>query len=422
MSDINFLDNKKPGDNQKPKDKDSKKEKLAWSSPKKDDDSSKSAFFSFLPFANKKEPAGTPPVSIIDKNKIKQSREEILNLIKHHENSKPQPEEKKKNFFSVLAEKLKKQSAPKEVLIDYQQAFKREKERKDQIGKIFNIKQASEDKPMPLLAEKPEDSWLDKWIESLRKKIIASSARKDETAKMVKLSKAQEAKPAAVKRPATIQPIIQTENKQAESKEINVKEKEKILKNESRMRVLETNLIQGELVNFFDWHSKIIILVNAILIPIFVIGAVYYGLAFYQKSNQVKNLAQAEKFKELEQAIAEEESGVKKILDFQNQLKLVSQIFEQHLYWTNFFNFLEDNTIKDVYFTNFDGDTSGNYTMEALAVNYNNIPEQVNVFRNNRKVTAVKINGGEMVAGDNKNKSLVKFIMDFSILKSIFTE
>ncbi|MBU0722034.1 hypothetical protein KKA93_01070 [Patescibacteria group bacterium] len=358
MSDINFLDNKNHDHDhdQKPKDKDNRKEKLAWSIPEKEmkqAKGSKSSIFSFLPFINKKESVDKNFVSAIDKNKLKQSREKVLNLIKHYEYSKPMPKEKDKN------------------------------------------------------------------------KIIALSAFKDKVSKIIKLPQAEEIKPAAVK-PPLVQPIIRQEEKSVEVKEIHkeikIEEKEPIHKNEIKQRVIETNLIQGELVNFFDLRSKVVILASAILMPIFVIGAIYYGLVFYQKSNQVKNLAQTKKFAELEQNIAEEEAGVKEIVGFQARLKTVSQIFAQHLYWTNFFNFLEDNTIKDVYFINFDSDTSGNYIMNALATDYNGIAEQVNIFKNNKKITAVEAEGGHLVAGDDKNKSLVSFILNFTVAKNIFTE
>ena len=97
-------------------------------------------------------------------------------------------------------------------------------------------------------------------------------------------------------------------------------------------------------------------------------------------------------------------------------------MFGQHIYWTNFFKFLEDNTIKDVYFTGFAGDTGGRYSLNALANNYGNIAEQVNVLKNNKKVTAVEAAAGELVSGDRDNATKVKFTLNFSISKSIFTE
>lgn len=419
MPGINFLDNQKK-DDQKPRDKDEKKGKLTWSEPQKEIKDSKKVPFSFLSFINKKEPADKN--SLIDKNKIKQSREEILNLIKHHEISKPPVKEKSKSFLEILGEKLKKQPSHKEVLIDYQRIFNQEKEHKNKVGNIFNNKPAVKSNFLSPAIGKPKNNWLNRLIESFKNKIIYLSTHRNETIQIIKLPKTEKIKPAEVKPAVPAQPILRKEEKPAEVKEINIKEKEPIKHNEIRQRVLETNLIQGELITFFDWRSKIIILVSGILIPIFMVAAVYYGLVFYQKSNQAKNLAQAQKFAELEQNIAKEEADAKEIAGFQTKLKTVSQVFSQHLYWTNFFKFLEDNTIKDVYFINFDGDTSGNYVMDALAANYSGISEQVNVFKNNKKITAVEAEGGELVSGDDTNGSLVKFVFNFSVVKNIFTE
>ncbi|MDD4271880.1 MAG: hypothetical protein PHF50_03690 [Patescibacteria group bacterium] len=413
MSGINFLDNKK-GDDQKPKE--DKKEKLVWSDPEKEGKSPKGSAFSFLPFINKKEPVDKNSSPVIDKNKIKESREEILNLIKHHENSKPLSREKNKKFLAVLSEKLKKQPNRKEVLIDYQRIFNQEKERKNQTAKIFNVQPAIEKKSAPLPAGKSGNSWLKKLGRLFKNKIAALKAGKGEAPKIIQLPKPEVIKLTEIK------PAAEPEVKSPEVKEIKFEESKPIQPDESRGRVIETNLIQGELVTFFDWRSKTAALAGAILIPILIVAAVYYGLSFYQKSSQANNLAQAEKFAELEKNIAKEESGVKEVHDFQAKLKIISKVFSQHIYWTNFFKFLEDNTIKDVYFVDFKGDTGGNYAMNALAASYSSIAEQVNAFKNNRKITVVEAGGGEMVAGDDKEKFLVKFVLNFSVLKNIFIE
>lgn len=413
MSDINFLDNQRRGEDEELKDKANKKEKLIWSNPEKEAASPKNSAFSFLPFTNKPKSADKKPASLIDKNKIKQSRKEILSLIKRHENSKTPLKVSGKSFLGSLREKFKEQPAPKEVLIDYQRIFNREKEHKEQIGKVFNVKPAAESSPAAI--EKSKNNWFNRLKELFKSKITATDVRRPNKAvETIKPPQAEKARP--------VPPVTRAEKKPVEAKEIKIQEPAPAPKNEIRRRVLETNLIQRELVTFFDWRSKIVILAASILAPLAIVGAVYYGLDFYQKSSQAKNSARVQKFAELGQEISREEVGLKEVLAFQSTLKTVSEIFAQHLYWTNFFKFLEDNTIKDVYFKDFQGDTSGNYVLDATAANYGNIAEQVKVFRDNKKITAVSVNGGELAAGDDKNKSLVKFIFDFSVLKNIFTE
>lgn len=213
--------------------------------------------------------------------------------------------------------------------------------------------------------------------------------------------------------------IIPADKKEIKAASLNKKEPSKI--SEKYPRVIETNLINGEIITFFDWHKKIIILVNAILIPIISVAAIYLGLMYYQKQNQIETKNQEHKLSQLNAEIKQAEIGLKEITDFQVRLKMVAQIFDKHIYWTKLFKFLEDNTIKDVYYTGFMGDTGGDYSLNAVALRFSNISEQVGILKNNEKVTEVRTVGGEVTADDKENNG-VKFNLDFSILNNIFTE
>ncbi len=386
MPDINFLDNKKQEEDRKLKN--IQEENIAWSEPEKQEIPSKKSAFSFLPFFGLKEGEIRQPA---EKSKIKKSRKEILSLIKRHENSKPVQEKKRQNIFSGLAEKFKKQPARNDALIDYQKVFNSEKENKDKAGAI--LKEIKEIKPESKFLKASFAGRLNKLSEFLKRKLADLSGKKKQRAETIKSNPENN--------PEAVSPVIAEE------------------KND---KILKTNLIQGEIVTFFDWRSKIIVSAIAVLAPIFIIAASYFGLAFYQKNSRLKNSEQARIFSDLEKKIAEEESGMDEILDFQKKLAIISQVFDKHIYWTNFFKFLEDNTIKNVYFTSFDGDTSGNYAMEALASDYGSISEQTGVFKNNKKITSVEAGGGETISGDDKNKSMVRFDLKFSILNGIFTE
>ncbi len=417
MSDINFLDNKKNNQDQKSKEQ---KEELAWSKPQKEIKNPKKSPFSFFSSLNKKS-VDKDSKPEINKNKIKQSRAEILNLIKRHEYSQPPIKNNNKSFLSNLSHKFKGQPAPKDILIDYQKIFNQEKEHKKNIGQFYSEPEV-DNKPMVKTKQKPAKNWFNFKNFFINKQKVSPSIEEAKIEK-VELSEVKEANPPVV---LEKEKVAKQEEKQTEiNKEEEIKKKEEWDNSQYeqiRQQVLETNLIKGEIITFFDWHSKIGIVASAFLIPIFVIGASYYGLALYQKSNEAKNAEQMQKFLEVEQEIAKEEVDLKEISDFQAKLKVISKVFSQHIYWTNFFKFLEDNTIKDVYFVNFEGDTSGNYKLDSLATKYSSIPEQINTFKNNKKINNVLAEGGEMVAGNEKNKTLVKFILNFSVSKDIFTE
>jgi len=414
MSEIDFLGHENNSETDKPRE-DKEKQEIAWSEAERKKKSLKSSPFAFVPFLKKKQTTEATETSVqtgVDKNKLKKSRQEILKLIKDHEKSLPVKRAKGENFFHRLNDKLKGALEHKEVLVNLERAFNQEKEKKNQIGAVFNAKSFFEQPTPPKPDKKRGASWLDRLLSRDKNKIKPKDDAKVEVLKNDAAPAIRETKPEIKIQP----PKPSRENKE------ETMSSPALSQDENRRFVPETNLIKGEIVTFFDWHSKAMVLIGAILAPLALIGLIYYGLIFYQKADNAKNLEQAKKFTELTQAIAQEETGLKEISAFNDRLKIVSQIFSQHLYWTNFFKFLEDNTIKDVYFTGFNGNTSGAYSLDALADNYSNIAEQVNVLKNNKKAIGAEAGGGEMTAGDGENNFKVKFNLNLSVLKNIFTE
>ena len=428
MPDIDFLGNKKD-DDQEPKNQGNKKEKIAWSEPDKDKPLVKETPFRWLSSLTKKKETNQPaqaPKSAIDKNKIQKSRREILKLIKHNENSGLK--EKKKSgqgWLARLIEKLKKQPSHNEVLIDYHKVFNQ--------GKIDREPAA---RPADPAADRLSAA---KFASSTRqtKSVSLPDPRSigdfDEARATTKVEpvRQKEVKPEIPRPPAKptgLASPAEAPARQAETlikttaKDKPSKPEEPVKIKPERLEVLETNLIKGEIITFFDWHKKIIIFINAILIPVFLIAVIYLGFMYYQKQTQLKIEEQAKKLDELKTEIKQAETDLKEITDFQAKLKIVSQIFSEHIYWTNFFKFFEDYTIKDVYYAGFSGDTSGDYLLDAIAKRYSNISEQVNILKNNEKITDVRTVGGEAISNDEAGEDSIKFNLNISILNSIFTE
>ncbi|MDO8667503.1 MAG: hypothetical protein Q7K35_00185 [bacterium] len=499
MSDIDFLANNKLADDKESKDQNNRKEKIAWTKPDENKPLVKEAPFSLLSFFGGKKPVKKPTVEkpSIDKNKIRDSRREILKLIKHNESSavkeKIQPG---KGWLAGLMEKLKKQPDHKEALISYHQIFSQEKNKRslpvsppppladklsaakfsspvspgasprsvfdqskrggeavrqaeipvkpiisplvvkqlsneallamdnralwaDQNKKTFKAEALVEKKP---LAAKPEkavkSSFLSRFLKMIKDSLANLSQPRIKPAKVIS-AEALKKTEAPIIQPPPVKPV-QEEKTEVKKKPLEKKEPPQIKFKQAK--VLETNLIKGEIITFFDWRRKIITLINAILIPIFLLVIIHFGLIFYQGQNQKKLQEQAKSLNDLTEETKQEEVGLKEILDFQARLKIVSQIFAKHIYWTNFFKFLEDNTIKDVYYAGFSGATGGSYSLEAVASDFSNISEQINILRDNEKITEARTLGGEFMTDDSADGNKVKFTLDFTISKDIFIE
>ncbi|MDD4900860.1 MAG: hypothetical protein PHS62_01955 [Patescibacteria group bacterium] len=476
MSDINFLTGKKNSRDQEAENKG--EEKIIWSEPEHGKAMPQEGGFKDLPFLSK--PSQSPKLSpapkpASDKDKIKKSRREILNLIRQKEISASKKESRRSaeegfnpgekkgwRFFPGILEKLKKQPKNhKEILIDYQHVFNREKIKrglaaeqtasavatskpKDAYAKTDNKRPPaladSENKnnlkpDPPLIVKKPAlakparepgGGFFSKFLKFIKDNLAARRSRRERLSALK-----QEQKPVKTDIP---EPLHETKPKispPAALNQINIKkeaetDKEILPKPEpidkDAEKVLETNLIKGEIITFFDWHKQIANLIKAIVIPAVIVFLAYFGLAYFQNQNQEKIKDQVAKIEKITEQIKQKELGFKEAVAFQDGLKAVSQIFAKHIYWTNFFKFLEDNTIKDVYYKGFSGDTGGNYSLDAVAVKFSDISRQVDVLKANQKVVSVKTAGGSFMSnGAGKNPS-VAFDLKLSILKNIFIE
>jgi hypothetical protein len=428
MSDIDFLGHQNHDHDQESERKKDVPEKIIWSDPKKDKIIQEKSLLSFLPFVNKNknQPVASAPGPVADKDKIRQSRQEILKSIKNNQNFKTDKDNRLgQNLWSGLSGKF---NGRKEALIDYQRVFNQEKVEKNRPAPAPAaapiVKIAPEKKPaVEVLSIQPKNDWLGDFIKMISKFLAKLNTPKIKPAKIdLTASYKKEARPEASK-PETPPAPAAVEVKAPEK----IKEKEPEITETAQFeepgpKILETNLIKGEIVSFFDWRKKIIIFIGAILIPIILTGAFYYGLQYYYKQILADNQEQTKKFNDLVDRTKQAGADLQEIYSFQSRLKTVSEIFYQHIYWTNFFNFLEDNTLKSVYYKGFEGDTGGNYALEAIASGYADIAGQVQLIKNNKLITDVQTAGGETVSGGSNSQVKVRFSLNFSILKNLFTE
>ena len=70
------------------------------------------------------------------------------------------------------------------------------------------------------------------------------------------------------------------------------------------------------------------------------------------------------------------------------------------IYWSNFFSFLEKNTLPNVFYQDFSGDTSGEYILKARTDNFDSMAKQLKVLRRAADVLEVDSEGGDMIKNE----------------------
>lgn len=405
MVDINFLSENKNGDKNKknnnikrefewtkPTEEEIKKEKLRESPRKKEE--KKSPVFTY-------SHKGQSPF-LINKEKIDRSRQEVFGSLKvreekgHKIEKEKQIKKEKSRIFSWLTKIFKKKKpsqASEEDLSKYLKdgenikragsepfAFSREKEQKQQELKVDKEK----------LLPKKEQSAKEEKIENKINIISTSEAKpaKKETGKKSFIDKLLLFfhLGGGLKKSEK----IKTKEEDSAAAVLNKKEDDKAWENSN---VLETNLIKGEVSSFFNWEKGILILIFYLAGVGILVGGSYAGLIIWEGSLRSET-ATSNRIDGVKKQIEPLEITAAKIALFQNRLKLVSGLLQDHIYWTNFFEFLEDGTMPNVSYASISGDVEGGYTFSAKAKNFRAMVDQVNFFRIKDYVKFVKVTEG----------------------------
>lgn len=183
-----------------------------------------------------------------------------------------------------------------------------------------------------------------------------------------------------------------------------------------KLSISGTNLIKGEIISFFDWRKKFSVLLTAAISAFLTIAVVYGGLIFLENKEINKGRYFVDKINEMNQSIGQAKDYIKEILVFKEKMKLADELLGRHIYWTDFFEFLEKNTLADVYYSGFSGNIGGEYTLSATAKSFSAIAQQVKTMRNNSNVAQAKVSGGQSSAEGGG----VGFQLELSVNPDIF--
>lgn len=184
---------------------------------------------------------------------------------------------------------------------------------------------------------------------------------------------------------------------------------------------IKTNLIKSEGVTYFDWKEKIKVLIINVILTLIILGTGYGYLDYKEKGINQKSSALLAEIETLKGKVGEAEAEVKIVDEFQKKVKIVSDLLDKHIYWTNFFNFLEKNMLSDVYLeSNFEGRVDGTFNLISNGDSFTTITNQSRVIRENDKVLNVAVKSGKAKSGDGQKSQEVEFSLNLDVDPSLF--
>lgn len=202
-------------------------------------------------------------------------------------------------------------------------------------------------------------------------------------------------------------------------------------------KILEINLVKDQISVFFDWYKNLAFLFIFIFLSFLFIVEVYWALSWWQNYNQ--NSSNYNHNSSSLVSLSQEIRGIKgsadEALAFEKQMSRVAYLLDNHIYWTEFFNYLEDNTLEGVKYSSFTGDLNGKYSLNSVADDYplvgrqaqryfsSDLSKDVSVDSASLQMQSKKIivegPDGEMIEGEEAFSN-VSFVIDLEISPEIF--
>lgn len=156
-------------------------------------------------------------------------------------------------------------------------------------------------------------------------------------------------------------------------------------------KILDLNLIKEEISLDFNWRKNISGLLFILGIVIFVILEIYFGLNWWQKDEEVRLEGAKAEMKVLSQDVVKTRGEAKDALAYIEKTKIISPLLENHIYWSNFFSWLEKNTLSTISFEAFEGSLSEEFALSGQAGSYAELSWQVKQLQESEYVDRVEI-------------------------------
>jgi hypothetical protein len=183
-------------------------------------------------------------------------------------------------------------------------------------------------------------------------------------------------------------------------------------------KILEVNLIKDEGLLSFDWNKNLLVLVLVLFLAGLLILEIYFGLGWWEEQEAARLEPTKALVAQTNAAAAKLKNQTAAALAYKDKSAAFSWLLGNHVYWSNFFSWLERNTLSTVKYDSFSGGLDGSYVLTATAPSYADVSWQVKAFRNDpstkkASVTSVK-SAGSAAAGQ------VNFTLSLQVDPAIF--
>ncbi len=162
-------------------------------------------------------------------------------------------------------------------------------------------------------------------------------------------------------------------------------------------KILDVNLIKDEVSLDFDWKRNMKTFGIMFVVVAILIVELYLGLDWWQKDEEARLEQVRVDTKKVSQEVNDFRKSAAGALSFKDKTMDVDSLLKNHIYWTNFFSWLEKNTLSTVSYGGFSGTLDGKYSLSGTAGSFADVSWQVKTLLEDPmtlKASVASVNAG----------------------------
>lgn len=186
-------------------------------------------------------------------------------------------------------------------------------------------------------------------------------------------------------------------------------------------KILEINLVKDEIQIEFNWSRNFSLLMVVLFITGFLVAEIYFGLDWWEQQELASSQTLSQDISKINAEVNKIKTKAAEALVYKEKSIEVTNLLKNHIYWSNFLNWLEKNTLSTVKYSGLTGDLSGTYSFTATAKTYADASWQAKAFLNDPLTQKVNIRAVNSAATKGApGKSSVAFSIELMVKPEIF--
>ena len=160
-------------------------------------------------------------------------------------------------------------------------------------------------------------------------------------------------------------------------------------------QLVNVNLLPNAIQQPLHKQTALYRLLRVSTVTVMLCTVVYLGLVAYQGLFIARTHATLSELTALDNEILQYRQLQTDINATNGTLTVIQSLLNDHIYWSQWFAYLESATLPTVYYVGFSGSANGTMNLQAVAPDFATVTQQIAVFKSLPEVTSVSVSNAQ---------------------------